>query len=62
MALRVPPLTTDRLVVRPFTLDDLEPLYRILDVELADARAGPSAPRASGGAPPYFQVLGVLEA
>lgn len=40
MGLHMPPLTTDRIVVRPFTMDDLEPLYRILDVELADAHTG----------------------
>ena len=40
MALHMPALTTDRLTVRPFTMDDLEPLYQILDVELADAHTG----------------------
>jgi RimJ/RimL family protein N-acetyltransferase len=40
MALHMPALETDRLIVRPFTLRDLEPLYRVLDVELADAHTG----------------------
>lgn len=40
MGLHMPALTTDRLVVRPFTPDDAEPIYRILDVELADAHTG----------------------
>jgi len=40
MALHMPPLETDRLVVRPFALDDLDPLFQILDVELADAHTG----------------------
>jgi RimJ/RimL family protein N-acetyltransferase len=32
------PLVTPRLTIRPFTLDDLDDIHRILDVELADAR------------------------
>lgn len=41
---RMPVLETERLVIRPFTLDDLDAIHRILDVELADADTG------SGGA------------
>ena len=32
--MRVPTLETDRLLVRPFTLDDLDTIHQILDVEL----------------------------
>lgn len=37
---RVPPLTTDRLLIRPFTGDDLDAVHQILDRELADAALG----------------------
>lgn len=40
MALHMPALETERLLVRPFTMRDLEPLYQILDVELAEANTG----------------------
>jgi RimJ/RimL family protein N-acetyltransferase len=36
----MPPLETERLIVRPFTMDDLQDIYRILDVELGDAEVG----------------------
>lgn len=36
----MPSLSTDRLVIRPFTSEDLDPIHRILDVELADADVG----------------------
>ena len=36
----MPPLETERLIVRPFTRDDLQDIHRILDVELADADFG----------------------
>jgi RimJ/RimL family protein N-acetyltransferase len=35
--LRMPPLETSRLIIRPFRMDDLQPLHHILDVELAAA-------------------------
>ena len=35
--MRMPPLETERLLIRPFTMDDLSDIYRILDVELATA-------------------------
>jgi len=38
--MRVPPLETDRLVIRPFVMDDLETVHRILDRELAEAETG----------------------
>jgi len=36
----MPVLETERLIVRPFTLDDLNDVHRILDIELADADFG----------------------
>jgi RimJ/RimL family protein N-acetyltransferase len=41
--MRVPPLETPRLIIRPFILDDLEAIHRILDVELRDADFGSDA-------------------
>ena len=38
--LRMPTLETARLVIRPLTMDDLDAVYQILDVELADADTG----------------------
>ena len=38
--MRVPPLETDRLVIRPFVMDDLDAIHRILDIELAEAQTG----------------------
>lgn len=40
--MHVPPLETERLIVRPFVPGDLEAIHRILDVELADADLGES--------------------
>lgn len=40
MALHMPALTTERLTIRPLVMDDLDAIYRILDVELADAHTG----------------------
>jgi RimJ/RimL family protein N-acetyltransferase len=37
--MRVPPLTTERLIVRPFVMEDLEAIYGIADVELGAASA-----------------------
>jgi ribosomal-protein-alanine N-acetyltransferase len=34
-------LETPRLVIRPFSLDDLDVIHRILDIELADGGADP---------------------
>lgn len=38
--MRVPILETDRLLIRPFTLEDLTVIHQILDVELAQAEFG----------------------
>lgn len=38
--MRMPTLNTSRLTIRPFSLDDLPSIHRILDVELADADFG----------------------
>jgi RimJ/RimL family protein N-acetyltransferase len=38
--LRMPPLETSRLIIRPFCMDDLQPLHHLLDVELAAADFG----------------------
>ena len=44
--LRVPTLETERLLIRPFGMDDLDAVYQILDVELADADTGSEGARA----------------
>ena len=36
----MPTLETPRLVIRPFFLDDLQPIHRLLDVELREAELG----------------------
>lgn len=36
----VPPLETERLIIRPFSMDDLDALYQLLDVDLARADYG----------------------
>lgn len=38
--MRVPPLETERLLIRPFVAGDLDALYQILDVDLAAADFG----------------------
>ncbi|MGN6813485.1 MAG: GNAT family N-acetyltransferase [Thermomicrobiales bacterium] len=38
--MRMPTLETDRLLIRPFTMDDLAAIHQILDVELASADFG----------------------
>ena len=43
--MHVPPLLTDRLVIRPLVMDDLEAIHRILDVELAAAETGAEGPK-----------------
>src|SRR5262245_59139371 len=40
MPLVMPPLSTERLVIRPFTRDDLDDVVRLFDVELAGASMG----------------------
>lgn len=34
--MKMPPLETNRLLIRPFEMDDFEAIHRILDVELED--------------------------
>src|SRR5215831_14836300 len=36
----MPTLETRRLVIRPFSMDDLYPIHRLLDVELREAELG----------------------
>ena len=43
--LRVPPLETERLLIRPFAMDDLDAVYQLLDVDLADANIGTDGAR-----------------
>src|ERR671937_3220931 len=38
--MRVRPLETDRLVIRPFVMDDLDAIHRILAIALAEAETG----------------------
>ncbi len=38
--MRMPPIETARLLVRPFTMADLAAVHQILDIELADADVG----------------------
>ena len=40
--MHLPPLETDRLLVRPFTMDDLAAIHQILDVELAADEGAPA--------------------
>jgi len=41
--MRIPVLETDRLIVRPFVLDDLAAVHDLLDVQLAAPIPGPMA-------------------
>jgi len=38
--MRVPPLETERLVIRPFTTEDLDDIHQILDIDLMTADFG----------------------
>ena len=38
--MRVPPLETERLVIRPFVMDDLDAIHQLLDTDLAEADFG----------------------
>ena len=38
--MRVPPLETERLIIRPFTVDDLDDVHRLLDIDLHNADFG----------------------
>jgi [ribosomal protein S5]-alanine N-acetyltransferase len=43
--MQMPSLETARLLVRPLAMDDLDPIYQILDIDLGDAELGNSGPR-----------------
>jgi RimJ/RimL family protein N-acetyltransferase len=47
--MRMPALETDRLLIRPFVLDDLDGIYQILDVELSEAEFGNEGPQSRAG-------------
>jgi ribosomal-protein-alanine N-acetyltransferase len=38
--MQVPPLQTERLIIRPFTLNDLDDIHQLLDIDLATADFG----------------------
>jgi len=40
----MPNLETERLLIREFSLEDLDAVYQILDIELADAETGSQGP------------------
>jgi RimJ/RimL family protein N-acetyltransferase len=42
--MRLPRLETERLLIRPLTMDDLAAVFQLLDVELADADFGSEKP------------------
>lgn len=43
--MRIPTLTTERLLIREFTPADLDAAYHLLDVELSEAELGDSGPQ-----------------
>ena len=38
--MRIPPLETERLLIRPFTMDDLDSIHQLLDIDLQEADFG----------------------
>lgn len=38
--MRIPPLETERLLVRPFIMDDLDTIHQLLDIDLQEADFG----------------------
>jgi [ribosomal protein S5]-alanine N-acetyltransferase len=38
--MRVPPLATERLLIRSFTMDDLDAIHQMLDLDLMTANFG----------------------
>lgn len=38
--MRIPPLDTERLLIRSFTMDDLDAIHQLLDIDLSDAEFG----------------------
>ena len=61
--MRIPLLETARLVIRPFTIDDLDDIHRILDVELREADFGTEAAQSRDARRQWLQwtVLGYEE-
>ncbi len=53
--MRMPMLETSRLLIRPFTMDDLEPIHHILDVELREADFGNEAAKSLEGRRQWLQ-------
>ena len=43
--MQMPTLETERLLIRPFSMDDFDAIYQILDVELSDAEFGTEGPK-----------------
>lgn len=43
--LRMPPLETERLLIKPFTLADLEAVHQLLDIDLREADFGSEGPQ-----------------
>jgi [ribosomal protein S5]-alanine N-acetyltransferase len=43
--MRVPPLATERLLIRPFTMEDLDAIHQILDIDLMTADFGTEGAR-----------------
>lgn len=44
--MRMPTLETERLIVRPFAMDDLDAVHQILDIELSEAGFGADGAKA----------------
>jgi len=42
--MHMPPLETDRLIIRPFTMNDLNAIHQLLDIDLHDAEFGTEGP------------------
>ena len=46
--LRMPALETERLLIRPFTMEDLEAVHQLLDLDLREADFGNEGPQTLG--------------
>ncbi|MGH8244884.1 MAG: GNAT family N-acetyltransferase [Gammaproteobacteria bacterium] len=44
MSTRMPPLETSRLIIRPFSMDEIQRVHQILDIDLAGADMGNEKP------------------
>jgi ribosomal-protein-alanine N-acetyltransferase len=53
--MRMPALETERLLIRPFTLDDLAAIHQILDAELASADFGTEGAQSLAGRRQWLQ-------